>query len=77
MSAESRPPRIGSLANLLGIARIAATPVVIALMFVGSDWLDAAKYPTIKFTISSIRSASMRALPAVSMCGGLRWCSIW
>lgn len=24
-----------------------------------SDWLDAAKYPTIKFTISSIRSASV------------------
>jgi CDP-diacylglycerol---glycerol-3-phosphate 3-phosphatidyltransferase len=35
MTTETRPPRIGSPANLLGIARIAATPVVIALMFVG------------------------------------------
>jgi CDP-diacylglycerol--glycerol-3-phosphate 3-phosphatidyltransferase len=36
MTAERRPPRIGSLANLLGIARIAATPVVIALLLIGA-----------------------------------------
>jgi CDP-diacylglycerol---glycerol-3-phosphate 3-phosphatidyltransferase len=36
MTVERRPPRIGSLANLLGIARIAATPVVIALLLIGS-----------------------------------------
>lgn len=35
MTAEPKPPRLGSPANLLGIARIAATPLVIALMFVG------------------------------------------
>jgi CDP-diacylglycerol--glycerol-3-phosphate 3-phosphatidyltransferase len=34
MSAEPRPPRIGSPANLLGLVRIGLTPVVIALMFV-------------------------------------------
>jgi CDP-diacylglycerol--glycerol-3-phosphate 3-phosphatidyltransferase len=34
MTAEQRPPRLGSPANLLGIARIAATPVVIAFMLV-------------------------------------------
>jgi CDP-diacylglycerol--glycerol-3-phosphate 3-phosphatidyltransferase len=34
MTVQERPPRLGSPANLLGIARIAATPVVIALMFV-------------------------------------------
>ena len=39
MTAERRPPRIGSLANLLGIARIAATPVVIVLMLIGSPGL--------------------------------------
>jgi CDP-diacylglycerol--glycerol-3-phosphate 3-phosphatidyltransferase len=36
MRAETRPARIGSLANLLGIARILATPVVIGLMLIGS-----------------------------------------
>jgi CDP-diacylglycerol--glycerol-3-phosphate 3-phosphatidyltransferase len=36
---DTRPPRIGSLANLLGIARIAATPVVIVLMLVGTPGL--------------------------------------
>ena len=36
MSAETRPARIGSLANLLGVARILATPVVIGLMLIGS-----------------------------------------
>jgi len=36
MTAETRPPRIGSLANLLGIARIGATPIVIVLMLVGT-----------------------------------------
>jgi CDP-diacylglycerol---glycerol-3-phosphate 3-phosphatidyltransferase len=36
MTAERRPPRIGSLANLLGIARIAATPVVIVLLLIGA-----------------------------------------
>lgn len=39
MSAESRPARIGSPANLLGIARIAATPVVIGLMLAGGPGL--------------------------------------
>lgn len=34
-----RPARIGSPANLLGIARIAATPVVIALVLIGSPGL--------------------------------------
>ena len=42
MTAERRPPRIGSPANLLGIARIAATPVVIALMLIGSPGLGLA-----------------------------------
>ena len=36
MTGDRRPARIGSLANLLGIARIAATPVVIALLLLGS-----------------------------------------
>ena len=35
MTTEARPPRIGSPANLLGIARIALTPVVIVLMLLG------------------------------------------
>jgi CDP-diacylglycerol---glycerol-3-phosphate 3-phosphatidyltransferase len=39
MTAERRPPRIGSLANLLGIARIVATPVVIVLLLIGSPGL--------------------------------------
>ena len=39
MTAERRPPRIGSLANLLGIARIAATPVVIILLLLGGPGL--------------------------------------
>jgi len=34
-SEAARPARIGSPANLLGIARIGATPVVIALMLLG------------------------------------------
>lgn len=38
--AVERPPaRIGSPANLLGIARIAATPVVIALLLIGTPGL--------------------------------------
>lgn len=32
----ARPPRIGSPPNLLGLARIAATPIVVALMLVGT-----------------------------------------
>lgn len=36
MTDQPRPARIGSPANLLGIARMAATPVVIALMLVGT-----------------------------------------
>jgi CDP-diacylglycerol--glycerol-3-phosphate 3-phosphatidyltransferase len=36
MSAGRRPASIGTPANLLGIARIAATPVVIVLMLIGS-----------------------------------------
>jgi CDP-diacylglycerol--glycerol-3-phosphate 3-phosphatidyltransferase len=39
MSDAPRPARISSPANLLGIARIAATPVVIALMLIGSPGL--------------------------------------
>lgn len=35
MSGETRPARIGSPANLLGLLRIALTPVVIVLMLVG------------------------------------------
>ena len=38
------PPRIGSLANMLGIARIAATPVVIALMLPGTPGLGMAAF---------------------------------
>lgn len=44
MTSDARPPRIGSLANMLGIARIAATPVVIALMLVGSPGLGLAAF---------------------------------
>lgn len=44
MTADPRPPRIGSLANLLGIARIAATPVVIALMLIGTPGLGLAAF---------------------------------
>jgi CDP-diacylglycerol---glycerol-3-phosphate 3-phosphatidyltransferase len=36
MTDQPRPARIGSPANLLGIARMAATPVVIALMLAGT-----------------------------------------
>ena len=36
MSADRGPARIGSPANLLGIARILATPVVVLLMLVGT-----------------------------------------
>jgi CDP-diacylglycerol--glycerol-3-phosphate 3-phosphatidyltransferase len=39
VSAERQPARIGSPANLLGIARILATPVVIGLMLVASPGL--------------------------------------
>jgi CDP-diacylglycerol--glycerol-3-phosphate 3-phosphatidyltransferase len=39
MTGDARPARIGSPANLLGIARIAATPVVIALILIGSPGL--------------------------------------
>jgi CDP-diacylglycerol--glycerol-3-phosphate 3-phosphatidyltransferase len=44
MTVDSKPPRIGSLANLLGIARIAATPVVIALMLIGTPGLGLAAF---------------------------------
>jgi CDP-diacylglycerol--glycerol-3-phosphate 3-phosphatidyltransferase len=44
MTAEPRPPRIGSLANQLGIARIAATPVVIVLMLIGTPGLGLAAF---------------------------------
>ena len=44
MSVETRPPRIASPANLLGIARIAATPVVIALMLIGTPGLGLAAF---------------------------------
>lgn len=36
---EARPARISSPANLLGLARIAATPLVIALMLIGTPGL--------------------------------------
>lgn len=39
MTGDRPAPRIGSLANLLGIARILATPVIIALVLVGSPGL--------------------------------------
>lgn len=39
MTGERRPARIGSPANLLGIARIAATPIVIALMLIAAPGL--------------------------------------
>ena len=42
MTAERPPARIGSLANMLGIARIAATPVVIALILIGTPGLGIA-----------------------------------
>ena len=42
MTPERRPARISSPANLLGIARIAATPVVIALMLIGTPGLGLA-----------------------------------
>ncbi len=42
IAAERPPARIGSPANLLGIARIAATPVVIALILIGSPGLGIA-----------------------------------
>ena len=41
---SGRPPRLGSPANLLGIARIAATPVVIALMLIGTPGLGLAAF---------------------------------
>ena len=44
MTEQQRPPRIGSPANLLGIARIAATPVVIALMLPGTPGLGMAAF---------------------------------
>ncbi len=39
MSQDRRPARIGSLANMLGIARILATPIIIALILIGSPGL--------------------------------------
>ena len=39
MSADRRPASIGSLANLLGIARILATPIIVALVLIGSPGL--------------------------------------
>ncbi len=44
MTEQQRPPRIGSPANLLGIARMAATPVVIALMLPGTAGLGMAAF---------------------------------
>lgn len=44
MMVGSRPARIGSPANLLGLARIAATPVVVALMLVGTPGLGLAAF---------------------------------
>lgn len=44
MTDPRRPARIGSPANLLGIARIAATPVVIALMLVAAPGLGLAAF---------------------------------
>lgn len=44
MTDRPRPARIGSLANLLGIARIAATPLVIALMLIGTPGLGLAAF---------------------------------
>lgn len=37
-------PRIGSLANMLGIARIVATPIIISLMLIGSPGLGIAAF---------------------------------
>jgi CDP-diacylglycerol--glycerol-3-phosphate 3-phosphatidyltransferase len=42
MTTDRRPARIGSPANLLGLARIAATPIVIALMLIGTPGLGLA-----------------------------------
>jgi CDP-diacylglycerol--glycerol-3-phosphate 3-phosphatidyltransferase len=39
VSDQGRPARIGSAANLLGVGRIAATPVVVALMLIGAPGL--------------------------------------
>jgi len=39
VTGQRRPARIGSPANLLGIARIAATPIVIALMLIAAPGL--------------------------------------
>ncbi|MCA1569861.1 MAG: CDP-diacylglycerol--glycerol-3-phosphate 3-phosphatidyltransferase [Chloroflexi bacterium] len=39
MSADRRPASIGSLANLLGIARILATPIIVTLVLIGSPGL--------------------------------------
>lgn len=44
MTAQPRPPRIGSLANQLGIARIIATPFVIVLMLIGTPGLGLAAF---------------------------------
>jgi CDP-diacylglycerol--glycerol-3-phosphate 3-phosphatidyltransferase len=51
MTEERRPPRISSPANLLGIARIAATPVVIALMLIGTPGLGLAAF--VLFTVAA------------------------
>ena len=42
LSGRPRPARIGSPANLLGIARILATPIIVALMLIGSPGLGIA-----------------------------------
>ncbi len=39
MNGDRRPARIGSPANLLGIARILATPIIIALLLIASPGL--------------------------------------
>jgi CDP-diacylglycerol---glycerol-3-phosphate 3-phosphatidyltransferase len=44
MSAEGTPARIGSPANLLGVARILATPLVIVLMLAGIPGLGLAAF---------------------------------
>lgn len=44
MTDSARAPRLGSPANLLGLARIAATPIVIVLMLAGGDGLGLAAF---------------------------------
>ncbi|MGH2445235.1 MAG: CDP-diacylglycerol--glycerol-3-phosphate 3-phosphatidyltransferase [Candidatus Limnocylindria bacterium] len=41
---DRRPPRLGSIANLLGLARIAATPLVMALLLIGAPGMAIAAF---------------------------------